>query len=132
MEMFTATYLVLLLWIVISGGAFGSYTEEGMIKCPLRCECDKSSSNSTEWQVQCDDKTKWTKMPLLPINTVYLSINKSNIPELTNGVRRNLGGNTMQKLILVKDNISSINLNYFKELKQLEELILSKNNLQRF
>ena len=119
-----------MMCLVPSGGVFGSKAAPGVIRCPLRCKCDKASSNSTEWQVQCDDKTKWTKMPLLPINTVYLSINKSNIPILTNGVRRNLGGNSMQKLVLVKDNISSIVSNYFKELKQLEELILSKNSLQ--
>ena len=64
------------------------------------------------------------------MNTVYLSINKSNIPVLRNGIHGNRGGKNLRRLILNQDNISTININYFHGLNQLQDLDLSKNNLR--
>ena len=98
-------------------------------KCPLTCKCTNGRQNFTEWTVKCEKRKYWNTIPPLPRNTSYFSMINSNMPVLFNGAFSKVSGKTLRILILIRNSISSIEAEAFKNLNQLKELILSENKL---
>ena len=89
------------------------------------------TSNTTEWAVECDSKTSWRVMPKLPENTIFLHINKSNIPALK-PAEYDRGRRTLRTISLNYNNISTVDGNYFQGLDELKKLELTDNKLHTF
>ena len=99
------------------------------IKCPLSCRCYPDSKKPDFLAVSCTDFQIWNTLPLLPNNTVYLNIIGNKMSVVQRSLFKNIGGESLLTLKLIKSKISIIHPKAFELYTQLERLNLEENKL---
>ncbi|KAK7904757.1 hypothetical protein WMY93_017364 [Mugilogobius chulae] len=114
------------LWVLL----LLQWSELGVHSCPTLCTCTSAQATQEPRSVLCSDSQTVTVPTNIPVNTVKLRLEKTQISRLPRAAFYNLS--ELRFLWLTYSSLRSIHTSSFVNLKTLRELRLDGNQLTAF